>query len=63
MDSVVLRSYTAEDRYDHDAVNNQVNRLIDLTEQLARGGHASHAQNDGSVIFAGSEVVTLSMHR
>jgi len=32
-------------------------------EQLARGGHASRAQNDGSVILAGSGVATLSMQR
>jgi hypothetical protein len=59
MDSVVLRFNTAEDKYDYYAVNNQVNRSIDLIEQLARGGHASRAQNDGSVILAGSGVVTL----
>jgi transcription elongation GreA/GreB family factor len=59
----VLRSYTAEDKYDHDAVNNQDNRSIDLMERLARGGHASRAQNDGSVILAGSRVVTLPMQR
>jgi len=48
-----LRSFTPEQKYDHDAVNNEVNRSIHLMEQLARGGHASRSQNHGSAIIAG----------